>query len=154
MSIITKVGELFTGGAVKAAKGIADIVDVFVDTKGEKADRDKAIQAELNRHIEAMQSDITRQMELEIQDRTAARSRESEFVKATGHMDWMMTFTGVIVLLSFVGVTVFVLNHEMPKTSEHIIINLIGILEGAVIAVITYYFGSSASSRIKDMRSK
>lgn len=108
--------------------------------------------AEVNRHMEAVMADATKQMELEVQDRASARTRESEFVKQTGHIDWMMAIVGIVVLGSFVGVTIFVLNHELPKSSEHITINLIGILEGAVISVITYYFGSSAGSRIKDMK--
>lgn len=149
MSFIDKI---FGGGAVKVAEGVANIVDKFVQTKEEKAELAAKIQAEVNRHMEAMAADATKQLELELKDKDSARTRETDFVKSTGHIDWMMTAVGILVMLCFMVTVWFVATQPLPEGSEHLLINAMGILEGMVMAVVGYYYGSSAGSRIKDMR--
>jgi hypothetical protein len=149
MSFIDKI---LGGGAIKVAEGVANIVDKFVQTKEEKAELAAKIQAEVNRHMEAIAADATRQLELELKDKDSARTRETDFVKSTGHIDWMMTAVGILVLLTFIGTLVMIGFRKLPEGSEHLMINAIGIIEGLVLSVVTYYFGSSAGSRIKDMR--
>lgn len=149
MSFIDKI---FGGGAVKVAEGVANIVDKFVQTKEEKAELAAKIQAEVNRHMEAMAADATKQLELELKDKDSARTREAEFVKATGHIDWMMTTVGVLVLVIFIGTLVMIGFRKLPEGNEHLMINAIGIVEGLVLSVVSYYFGSSVGSRMKDQR--
>lgn len=89
---------------------------------------------------------------LEASDRASAREREAEFVKATGHADYMMIVVGVMIMLAFIGCLAFVVYRPIPQGNEHIIVNAIGILEGLVLSVAGYYYGSSLGSRIKDMK--
>jgi hypothetical protein len=151
MSFIDKI---LGGGAIKVAEGVANIVDKFVDTKTEKAERDRLIQAEVNRHMEEMAKDATRQLELENQDRDSARKRESEFVKSTGHIDYIV-WVLVIVALAIFGFMVFsVVKGKVPDENRELIFHIFGIVEGFLLSIFSYYFGSSAGSRIKDMRAK
>lgn len=89
---------------------------------------------------------------LEIADKASARQRETEFIKATGHADWMMILVGLLIMIAFIGCLGFVVYKPIPEGNEHIIVNAIGILEGLVLSVAGYYYGSSLGSRIKDMK--
>lgn len=89
---------------------------------------------------------------IEVSDRVSARERETEYIKATGHADWMMIAVGIIIMLAFIGCLGFVVYRPIPQGNEHIIVNAIGILEGLVLSVAGYYYGSSLGSRLKDRK--
>lgn len=91
-------------------------------------------------------------LELEIKDREGARNREVEYVKATGHADWMQIIIGVMIMLSFFAGLILIGFKPIPTGNEHIMINAIGIMEGLVLSVASYYFGSSLGSKIKDLK--
>ena len=153
--------KIFKKGADAVIGTVGEAIDRVFTNDEERLAKQAEIQkikneaaAEINRHMEAVMADSTKQLELEIENTKSARTREAEFVKATGHIDWMMVFVGVIVMLSFIGITILLFTVPLPEKSEHITINLVGILEGSVVSVIGYYYGSSAGSRIKDMRGR
>lgn len=144
--------NLFAGGAEKLVKVTGDVLDNLITNKEEREAAKLELIKEQNRHFESLQASADKEMELIFADKTNARTRETEFVKATGHIDWMHTIVGLLVMFTFIVTTYLLFTYELPQSSEHITINLVGILEGAVITVVSYYFGSSAGSRIKDMK--
>jgi uncharacterized membrane protein len=89
---------------------------------------------------------------LEQKDKESARIREVEYIKQTGHADWMMIFVGLTIMITFLGLMILIVFKPIPTDNEHIVVNAIGILEGLVLSVAGYYYGSSLGSRIKDMR--
>lgn len=141
--------KIFGGGAKALVDTVSGVVDKFVTTPDEKAAMKAAIEAEINRHVEAMRDRAIRENELENMDRDSARQREIAHIKATGKADHFQYFVGAIMMLTFVAVTIFLLKYELPEKNGHIIVNLVGILEGAVIAIVTFYYGSSRGSREK-----
>lgn len=149
MSFIDKI---LGGGIAKAVEGVGNVVDKFITTSDEKIAAKLAIEQELNKHKEAMQKQADEVEVAYLKDRDSARSRETEFVKATGHADYFQYFVGGVIMLNFVAVTVYLLKYELPEKNSHVIVNLVGILEGAVIAVISFYFGSSRGSREKNTK--
>ncbi len=55
---------------------------------------------------------------------------------------------GVFLILSLlIGVLCFV---EVPKANHDIIVTLAGAMAGSTVTVVSFYFGSSSSSRDKD----
>jgi len=151
MSIFTKI---FSTGAKEVVGTVGTVLDNLITSKEEKEAAKLAIEQEINRHMEALQDKVLKEKELDVQDRASARTRETEFVKATGHLDYMQIFVGVICMAAFMMTLIFLIKVEIPQKNEHILINAVGILEGLVLSVATYYYGSSASSRLKDMRDK
>lgn len=89
---------------------------------------------------------------LDVQDRDSARHREIEITKTVGHADKMQIFVGVAIILAFFTSLILIGFKEIPARNEHIMINALGILEGGILSVITYYYGSSMGSRLKDMK--
>ena len=149
MNIIKKI---LSGGTKEVIEAVGGVLDNVITNKEELAKAKLEAEKEINRHFEKVQENILKEKELEVQDRSSARVRESEYVKATGHADWMMIFVGLIIMLAFVGCLSFVVYKPIPEGNEHIIINAIGILEGLVLSVAGYYYGSSLGSRIKDRK--
>lgn len=148
------LANIFKSGAGKLVDSVGGVLDNLITNKEELAAAKLALEAELHRHTEAMEKQATEAEKMFLEDRANARSREVEVVRATGRLDFMLIVVGSIVLALFVAVTIFLLNKEVPKGNEHITINLIGMLEASVIAVVSYYFGSSAGSRAKDLKGK
>lgn len=148
------IAKLFSGGAKDLVSGVGTVLDNLITNKEELAAAKLAVEQEANRHAEAISNQADELEKAYLADVQGAREREVNLAKATGRMDYMHAAIGTVIMLTFVAVTIFLLNRELPKGNEHTIINLVGMLEGAVIAVVGYYFGSSAGSRIKDMKGK
>lgn len=151
--MIPILAKIFGGKGKEIVTGILDGADKIFTSKEERAAFELKATEEINRHLEAMMQDATKQLELQLQDKASARTRETEFVKATGHIDWMQATVGILVLVCFIGCLVMIGFKKLPEGSEHLMINAIGIMEGLVLSVVGYYFGSSVGSRIKDMKS-
>lgn len=77
-------------------------------------------------------------------DRANARARE------IATKDWTPKVLATIIVTGYAILQWYILGHTIPVTSHDIIIRSLGILEGALLLVLGYYFGSSASSRQKD----
>ena len=80
---------------------------------------------------------------LEVEDRDSARQREVEMVKAGGN-DWMMNFTGIVGLGGFVLLLVAIVFLQVPEHNKELMIHTTGIVEGIVLSIVGYYFGSIA----------
>ncbi len=151
--------DLFSRGAEKLAASVGKAFDDNFTNREEMAragiDLEKVkadIIKETNRHLEAIQASADKELELQNANTANARQRETEFVKATGHADWMQVGVGAIIMLSFFAALIIVGFKAIPQGNEHIMINAIGILEGLVMSVAGYYFGSSLGSKIKDIK--
>ena len=86
----------------------------------------------------------------EVIDRQSARTRETDFVKAAGHVDWMMYLVGAVGLASFAFVLYVMVYKTIPEENRDLFIHAIGMVEGVAISLFTYYFGSSKGSSIKN----
>jgi hypothetical protein len=85
---------------------------------------------------------------IEVKDRSSARTREVEIVKAGG-TDFMMYVAGFVGLGLFVFIVVSVV--YMPQLAENkLLIHVLGIIEGVCTSIFFYYFGSSKSSSDKN----
>lgn len=147
MNIIKKI---LSGGTKEVIDSVGNVLDKVITNKEELAQAKLEAEKEINRHFEKVQENILKEKELEVQDRSSARVREAEFVKATGHIDWLMWFLAIagVVILSFCLYQIA--NNELAN--KELFIHFLGIIEGIVVSMYSYYFGSSVGSRIKDMK--
>ena len=81
-----------------------------------------------------------------------ARAREKDFVIAAGHIDWFMTVFGIIILICFVYTVVISATGTIPVDMREIFIESRAAVRDIVLAIAAYYWGSSAGSRMKEMR--
>ena len=80
---------------------------------------------------------------LEVEDRDSARNREVEIMK-TGAKDWMMNLTGIVGLFSFLFLVYAIVFITVPEHNKELMIHTTGIVEGIVLSIVGYYFGSIA----------
>jgi hypothetical protein len=85
---------------------------------------------------------------LEVMDRQSARQREVELSKS-GKFDLMFYLTGIICLATFALVVVGIMYKNIPPDNKELFIHLVGLVEGAVLTIIAYYYGTSKSSNEK-----
>jgi len=146
------LAKIFSVGAKELVTSVTSGLDSLITNKEEKAAAKLAIEQEINRHLESLQASADKEIEFQYQDKGNARQRETEFVKATGHADWMQIIVGSLIMMAFFAGLIIIGFKAIPPGNEHIMINAIGILEGLVMSVASYYFGSSLGSKIKDMK--
>lgn len=147
MSFIKKI--LSSGGS-DIINSVGKVLDNVITNKEELAQAKIEAEKEVNRHLEVLQNNLLKEKELEVQDRSSARIREQEYLKATGHIDWLMWFLCVAGIGILTYCLVMLTNNELEN--KELFIHFLGIIEGVVVSIYGYFFGSSASSKIKDLK--
>lgn len=146
------LGKIFSAGAGELVSRVADAADRLITSKEER----EALKLEAERiahsHAERMVELANKATEQDNADRADARKRESDIVKITGREDYMKWFLAVGAVGLLVYVIVAFSRNSIPEKNEHLLMLIIGELLGFVAGIYTYQFGSSAGSRLKDMR--
>jgi len=134
----TKVGKFITDklpgfvGDILPDKGVLGIVKNLIDNDPELSPEDKA----------AMHQEVVDLYRLEVEDRDSARKREVEKAKAGG-LDFMFNLTGLIGLLSFAFIIYAIVYLQIPENNKEVWIHTIGIIEGIVLSIFGYFYGSA-----------
>ena len=106
----------------------------------------KAKQRALQELAKLEQEGELAKIEAEFADLDSARKREVEILK-TGSKDWMMNVTGMIGLGSFVFLIYAIVFITVPEHNSELMIHTTGIVEGIVLSIVGYYFGSIAKNK-------
>lgn len=134
----TAVGKFITSklpgfvGDILPDKGVLGIVKNLIDVDPELSPEEKA----------AMHQEIVDLYRLEVEDRDSARRREVEKAK-TGGLDFMFNLTGLIGLLSFAFIIYAIVYLQIPENNKEVWIHTIGIIEGIVLSIFGYFYGSA-----------
>lgn len=144
--------SIFSAGAEKLVGAVGDALDKNFTSKEEREAAKLALQQEINRNFEALQDKVLKENELENADRDSARMREREIVKATGHSDYMMVFLAIVAILIFGFIVWHLIRANVPTENRELLTNIVGLVEGILLSIYTYYWGSSAGSRLKDIK--
>ena len=91
---------------------------------------------------ELIHNQIKELYELEVADRDSARKREVEIAK-TGKTDYMHITTGLIGLGCFCFMIYAIVYLQIPESNKEVWINLIGIVQGIVLSIFGFYYGSA-----------
>ena len=141
----TKLGQFLK----KAGPGILDIAGELLPDAGVLGIAGNLIKNDPDMSIEDKQiasSHIKEMYALEVADKDSARKREVEIAK-TNKQDWMMLFTGITGLLSFIF-TIYAVVYIPSVLDNELFIHLMGMIEGVVISnIFAYYYGTSAENR-------
>tara|TARA_B110000902_G_scaffold158813_1_gene182027 strand:+ start:4524 stop:4970 length:447 start_codon:yes stop_codon:yes gene_type:complete len=141
----TKIGLLLKEKAPKVLELIGDILPsngamgIIKNIISKDPDLTPEEKSQLHEQVVEM-------YKLEVEDRNSARQREVEMVKA-GSEDWMMNFTGIVGLGGFVLLLIAIVFIEVPENNKELMIHTTGIVEGIVLSIVGYYFGSIAKKK-------
>lgn len=146
----TKVGKFLS----EKVPGVLDVIDdhfppakILTYLVGEKLTPEEQVQ------FNQLLADHEKEMaELNVRDRESARVREIEITKSLGHIDYITYFLCASGVLIFSFIVWHLVKEQLPVENKELLYHILGIIEGILVSVYAYYFGSSAGSRVKDMR--
>ena len=128
--ILDKVPDFVS--AALPDKGVLGIVKNLIDS-------DPQISAEQKAQLH---NELKEMYELEVADRDSARKREVEIAK-TGRFDFMFNLSGIVGLGSFGFIIYAIVYLNIPENNKEVWIHTIGIIEGIVLSIFGYFFGSA-----------
>jgi len=143
--------KIFSGGAGELVDKVAGAVDRFVQTKEEKAEAQIELQKVINSHLEVMEQEATKQMEIQQKEMESARNREIQIAVAD-KAPLINKIVTPILALSVVALTFilfYILMFKQVGNEKDIIIYVLGVLSAVCTQVVSYYFGSSQGSAQK-----
>jgi len=141
----TKLGQTLK----KVAPQVLDLVGSILPDQGALGivknliDKDETIDPATK---QMLHEQVVETYKLEVEDRDSARKREVEILK-TGSTDWMMNVTGIIGLGSFIFLIYAIVFITVPEHNSELMIHTTGIVEGIVLSIVGYYFGSIAKNK-------
>ena len=145
-----KLKETKLGQALKrVAPQVLDVVGGILPDQGALGivktliDKDETIDPATK---QMLHEQVVETYKLEVEDRDSAREREVEILK-TGSSDWMMNVTGIIGLGSFIFLIYAIVFITVPEHNSELMIHTTGIVEGIVLSIVGYYFGSIARNK-------
>jgi len=153
--------NIFSGGASELVKTISNTVDEFNLSKEEKEKFKIEILNATNAHLEKMAALSQAELESYLKDSQDARSREVQIATSDKAplINKIVTPVLAIFLIALTFVLFYIVLFRQLGAEKDIVIYILGVLSAVVTQVISYYFGSSASSKangdaIRDMIKK
>jgi ABC-type siderophore export system fused ATPase/permease subunit len=143
--------KIFSGGAGDLVDKVAGAVDRFVQTKEEKAEAQIELQKVINSHLEVMEQEATKQLEIQQKEMDSARNREIQIAVAE-KAPLLNKIVTPILALSVIALTFalfYILMFKQVGAEKDIIIYVLGVLSAVCTQVVSYYFGSSQGSAQK-----
>jgi hypothetical protein len=131
---------LIGGDPVKA---VGDLIDQFHLSPEQKAQLQQATQ----------QLELQREQMTDARDEALASIREQDVDSARKRQaavkDWVPSLLAIGVTLGFFGILAALVFRDIPQTGQQVLYAMVGSLGTAWIAIIGYYFGSSAGEGTK-----
>ena len=145
------LNKIFSGGAGQVVESVANVVDKFVQTKEEKDAANLELQKVLNSHLEVMEQEATKQLEVYQKEMDSARNREIQIATAEKAPLLNKIVTPILALsvIALTFVLFYILMFKQVGAEKDIIIYVLGVLSAVCTQVVSYYFGSSQGSAQK-----
>lgn len=137
----TKIGKFLMDKAPKVLDIVGDILPTngalgiiknLISSADDIKEEDKVLISE----------ELVKIFEIEVQDRDSARKREVGVAQANKY-DFLFHLTGIIGLATFCFIVYAIVYLSVPEHNKDMWTHLIGIVEGVVLSIFGYYFGSS-----------
>lgn len=149
-TLATALGGPLAGAAVAALSkkllgkeggSQEEIAEVLLGGKPEDLLKLKELEVEFKEHMAALGVELEK---LEVEDRKDARARQ------VATKDPIPNILACVIVLALLVMMGLLFSHTVPEPNQAAFHNLLGILEGAVLSVMNFEFGSSRGSREKD----
>lgn len=145
------LSKIFSGGAGSVIDSVSNVVDKFVQTKEEKDAANLELQKVLNNHLEVMEQEATKQLEVYQKEMDSARNREIQIATAEKAplLNKIVTPVLALIVILLTFILFYVLMFKQVGNEKDIIIYVLGVLSAVCTQIVSYYFGSSQGSAQK-----
>jgi ABC-type siderophore export system fused ATPase/permease subunit len=145
------LNKIFSGGAGQVVESVANVVDKFVQTKEEKDAANLEFQKVLNSHLEVMEQEATKQLEVYQKEMDSARNREIQIATADKAplLNKIITPILALAVVTLTFILFYILMFREVGNEKDIIIYVLGVLSAVCTQVVSYFFGSSQGSAQK-----
>lgn len=149
-TIATALGGPMAGAAVTALSNKLlgkpdgtqeEISAVIAGAKPEDLLKLKELEVEFKEHMAQLGVELDK---LEVDDRKSARDRQVAL------KDWVPSALALVIVATLMTMMGLMFSRVIPAANHDAFMNLLGILEGAVLSVMNFEFGSSRGSKEKD----
>jgi polyhydroxyalkanoate synthesis regulator phasin len=155
MPILDKLKNVFTGGASKLVDSASNLIDNLTLSKEEKEQFKIDFIKATNEHLQVMEQEATKQMEIQQKENDSARQREVQ-VATSDKAPVLNKILSPLLALLILGSTFlfwyFILFKDLNKEKEMLVSGIVGSLTTLSMGVVSYYFGSSIGSHQKQER--
>jgi len=135
------IGEILSIGS--------KIIDkIFPDKQAAEAAKIKLFELQQQGEFKQLDAELEKER-LAIQDVSSARQREAQMAVA-GQRDWIPAILAILLTVGFFGLLTLFVFVNIDSEAMTLLEIMLGCLGTAFIQIISYYFGSSSSSRKKD----
>lgn len=150
--------KLFGSGAKGLVDSVGSALDGLITNKEELAMAKLAAEKEVNRHIEAMGTNITKELELQLAD--VANSRDTnQKIQESEHASWFSKNTGyfldIFITLIWAGLTFYIAAKYMNLIASATGVDFSGVwglystVSSLMMVVLSWHRGSSRGSAEK-----
>jgi len=145
------LSKIFSGGAGSVIDSVSNVVDKFVQTKEEKDAANLELQKVLNSHLEVMEQEATKQLEVHQKEMDSARNREIQIAIADKAplLNKIITPILALAVVTLTFILFYILMFREVGNEKDIIIYVLGVLSAVCTQVVSYFFGSSQGSAQK-----
>jgi ABC-type siderophore export system fused ATPase/permease subunit len=145
------LNKIFSGGAGQVVESVANVVDKFVQTKEEKDAANLELQKVLNNHLEVMEQEVTKQLEVYQKEMDSARNREIQIAVSDKAplLNKIITPILALAVVTLTFILFYILMFREVGNEKDIIIYVLGVLSAVCTQVVSYFFGSSQGSAQK-----
>jgi ABC-type siderophore export system fused ATPase/permease subunit len=145
------LSKIFSGGAGSVIDSVSNVVDKFVQTKEEKDAANLELQKVLNSHLEVMEQEATKQLEVHQKEMESARNREIQIAIAEKAplLNKIITPILALAVVTLTFILFYILMFREVGNEKDIIIYVLGVLSAVCTQVVSYFFGSSQGSAQK-----
>jgi len=145
------INKIFSGGAGQVVESVANVVDKFVQTKEEKDAANLELQKVLNSHLEVMEQEATKQLEVYQKEMDSARNREIQIAVSDKAplLNKIITPILALAVVTLTFILFYILMFREVGNEKDIIIYVLGVLSAVCTQVVSYFFGSSQGSAQK-----
>lgn len=151
MSLLGNIAAKFTASkAGELIKNVSEVVDTFVDTKGEKAERDLKIRELIQNYNLELIKEANESDKMYLEDIQNARDNNTK-IQESDKASWLAKNFSYLMDAFFIlvfGIMLFVIiKVGVPETNKELFYTAFGLLGGYVGTTVNFHRGSSIGSK-------
>lgn len=144
--------KIIGGKGADIIESVGEVADRFITTGQEKDEFKAEVQKEINRHVEAMNAEANKELELYLADTANAREMNAR-IQDSDKASWLSKniayMIDALLILSFIVMLIMIFNRVVPESNKELFYTGFGLLGGYVGTVINFHRGTSKGSETK-----